>query len=69
MDKPGEQYIPLHKRMAMGDPDPLAMGNFGCESPFKSGGDPGRARGTMKEGTRAISRPRGYHPDPDHGGM
>ena len=58
--------ISQHKMMAMGKgimPDE----SFGCESPFKSAGGEKVPRGTMKEGSRAISRPRGYHPEPDHG--
>lgn len=40
---------------------------YGCESPFKPMGGDKPTRGTMKEGSRAISRPRGFHPEPDHG--
>jgi hypothetical protein len=67
MDKPGEKYIPQHKRIAMGDPDPFETGNFGCGSAFESVGGESTPRGTMKEGSRAITRPRGFHPEPDHG--
>jgi len=42
-------------------------GNFGCESPFKPAGGDKPSRGTLKEGSRGISRPRGFHPEPDHG--
>lgn len=56
-----------HVRLAIKGGDPQESGNFGCESAFKSAGEQSTPRGTMKEGGRAISRPRGFHPEPDHG--
>lgn len=56
-----------HARYAIKGGDPQESGNFGCESPFKQVEAPARARGTLKEGSRGISRPRGFHPEPDHG--
>lgn len=40
---------------------------FGVESPFKPTGGEKPPRGHLKETNRGISRPRGYHPQPDHG--
>jgi len=68
MDNQSGPLVRQHTRMAIKGGDPQEDSTFGCESPFKSAGDAPKARGTMKEGSRAISRPRGYHPEPDHGG-
>lgn len=69
MDDQAGDMVPQHKREAIKGADPQMSGNFGCESPFKSvnGGDV--PRGTMKESNRAISKPRGFHPEPDHGDL
>lgn len=67
MDNQSGPEVRQHVRMAIKGGDPQEGGNFGCESPFKTGVDHGRARGTLKEGSRGISRPRGFHPEPDHG--
>ncbi len=40
---------------------------FGVESPFRSAGGDNPSRGHLRETKRGISRPRGYHPEPDHG--
>jgi hypothetical protein len=66
-DSQSGDQVPQHKRLAINGGDPQQGGNFGCESAFKSVGGEKPPRGTMKEGTRGISRPRGYHPEPDHG--
>lgn len=58
--------ISQHKMMAMGK-GILPDESFGTESPFKSAGSSDTPRGTMKEGSRAIPRPKGFHPEPDHG--
>ena len=67
MDDQSGPLVRQHARMAIKGGDPQEGGNFGCESPFKSAGSTDTPRGTMKEGSRPISRPRGFHPEPDHG--
>ncbi len=61
-----DEAIRQHQMMAQGK-GVLGDETFGTESPFKSAGTTDTPRGTMKEGSRAISRPRGFHPEPDHG--
>lgn len=68
MDNQSGPEVRQHVRLAIKGGDPQEDSTFGCESPFKSGGGDDRARGTLKEGSRGISRPRGFHPEPDHGG-
>ncbi len=68
MDNQAGDMVPQHKRLAIKGGDPQEGGNFGCESPFKGSMKEKVPRGSMKEGSRAISRPRGFHPEPDHGG-
>lgn len=60
------EEIRQHQMMAQGKgimPDE----SFGCENPFKQTKGEVTPRGTMKEGSRAITRPRGFHPEPNHG--
>lgn len=60
------EQIPQHKNMAMGDgiyPD----SSFGTQTAFKGVGGEKTPRGTLKESQRGITRPRGFHPEPDHG--
>jgi hypothetical protein len=68
MDDQSGPLVRQHIRLAVKGGDPQESGSFGCESPFKPAGSAPTPRGTMKEGSRGISRPRGYHPEPDHGG-
>lgn len=68
-DNQGGDMVRQHTRLAIKGGDPQESGNFGCESPFKSGGSSDTPRGTLKEGSRGISRPKGFHPEPDHGEM
>lgn len=56
-----------HQRLARSGGDPQESGNFGAESPFRPVRGESIPRGNLKEGARGISRPRGYHPEPDHG--
>ena len=62
-----DEAIRQHQMMAQGK-GILGDEKFGTESPFKGCNEQDTPRGTMKEGSRAISRPRGFHPEPDHGG-
>lgn len=57
--------IPQHKRMAISGGDP--QGDFTIESPFKCVGGDKPPTGTLKDSQRGISKPRGFHPEPDHG--
>ena len=57
-----------HVRLAIKGGDPQEGGNFGCESPFKQVSGGKTPRGTLKDSQRTITRPRGFHPEPDHGG-
>ncbi len=66
-DNQSGPLVRQHTRMAINGGDPQEGGNFGCESPFKGAASEPTPRGTMKEGSRAIPRPRGFHPEPDHG--
>lgn len=68
MDNQSGPLVRQHTRMAIKGGDPQEGGDFGCESAFKGAGSEATPRGTMKESSRAISRPRGFHPEPDHGG-
>lgn len=67
MDNQSGDMVPQHKRLAIKGGDPQADSNFGCETAFKSVGGEKTPRGTLKEGSRGITRPRGFHPEPDHG--
>lgn len=67
MDNQSGPDVRQHVRLAIKGGDPQDGGDFGCESPFKPTGGDKPTRGTMKEGSRAIPRPRGFHPEPDHG--
>lgn len=60
-----DDAIPQHKMMAMGK-GIMSDETFGTESPFKSAEMPEKGK-TLKDGERGISKPRGYHPQPDHG--
>ena len=59
--------IKQHQQMARGD-GIYGDQSFGCEPGFKQVGGEATPRGTLKEGSRGITRPRGFHPEPDHGG-
>lgn len=61
-----DEAIRQHQMMAQGK-GVLDDETFGTESPFKGAAPEPTPRGTMKEGSRAITRPRGFHPEPDHG--
>lgn len=54
-----------HHRMAIKGGDPQE--NFSIENPFKQVGGDKPPTGTLKDSQRGISRPRGFHPEPDHG--
>lgn len=61
-----DELISQHKNMAMGK-GILGDETFGTESPFKPAGGTADNRKSLKDNERAISRPRGFHPEPDHG--
>lgn len=61
-----EKDVAQHKSMAMGD-GIMKESNFGTESPFKPMGGEENGRKMLKDHERGISRPKGFHPEPDHG--
>lgn len=68
-DKPWERYVSPRKRMAMGDKDPLNVGNYDVE-PFSSGtvNGGGRTRGYLGDHERGAAPPiGGNQANPDHG--
>ncbi len=67
MDDQSGPDVRQHVRLAIKGGDPQEGGNFGCESPFKAASTPSDNRGMLKDGQRAISKPKGFHPEPDHG--
>jgi hypothetical protein len=67
---PDNSLMPAHKRYAITGKYPDGGDNFGVE-PFdathKPQSEPQGGRKKLREGSRAISKPRGFHPEPDHG--
>lgn len=68
MDNQSGPEVRQHVRLAIKGGDPQESGTFGCESPFKAGGGEGSSRAMLKDSNRGISKPKGFHPEPDHGG-
>ena len=68
MDNQSGPDVRQHVRLAIKGGDPQEDSTFGCESPFKAGASSGDNRKKLKDSERAISKPRGFHPEPDHGG-
>lgn len=68
MDNQSGPDVRQHARYAIKGGDPQESGSFGCESPFKAAVQPENGRKKLRDSERAISRPRGFHPEPDHGG-
>ena len=71
MDRAFEQGLSPRKRMAIGDPDPLNVGNFGVDgfsSTAVNGGPKASANKMLADHERAARGPiDGNQANPDHG--
>jgi len=56
-----------HQRLAVKGGDPQEGGDFGVGPMGNPVGGEKPPRGHLKEHQRGIARPRGFHPEPDHG--
>lgn len=66
-----DDQIKQHQRLARNGGDPQESGNFGVENmhSYQRQTQAKPARGTLTESQRGITKARGYHPEPDHGGF
>lgn len=66
-DNQSGDQVRQHKRLAIKGGDPQEGGDFGVGESFKSTGGEKIPRGSLKDSQRTVPRPRGFHPEPDHG--
>lgn len=69
-DRTWEKYVSPRKRMAMGDKDPLKVGNYDCTSLAAANKDmpSGKGNGYLKDDERAARSPiEGNQANAQHG--